>query len=231
MTSETVRRIADKYTMKTADQVQRPKPKHPPEPPLVLPPQSAFWRTRKRDRFIEWDLYAIWVAGPRGPISPGIGHNRIRWPLLMGGTSSFADNVTKNAKRWWPYEPMGVWFRIWVRTPQHAQQLQFLVLEVLEHEQTPNPPWIDVDPYFNVGGRTTEQIEQALGLQPLPADAPTAKVRERGFRVARGKLEQFFVDVAERHGIEAYTDLGVGEELERWDQQEMARQVGDRSRG
>jgi hypothetical protein len=150
MTSEAVKRLADKYMLGTADTLparpRRPDPPEPAPPPVAEAeaaplPGRVRWSGRRLTLWRRWGLVALYVAGPKGPVPRGIGDNRLGWPLRIGlmRGRSFADNITSEMDRYSPYHWQGVWFRVWVPSEAHHGRLALYVVDRLIQEDPAAP--------------------------------------------------------------------------------------------
>ncbi len=144
MTSDAVKRLADKYMLGTADKLpppgSRPRPTARPEAPAELPAGRVRWSAQRRRLFQRWGIAALYVAGPKAPIPRGIGDNRLGWPIRIGGTGkTFADTITRVMDSYSPYHWQGVWFRVWTPSPAHVRRLAYEVLNRLLPEDPEAP--------------------------------------------------------------------------------------------
>jgi hypothetical protein len=243
MTRPDVKALADKYFLKTADQVPSASPKpRPPAPaePAAMPRRTRWSYDRKTD-FQRWGIAALYVAGPRAPVPRGIGDNRLGWPLRFGFTQSWGDTITPIMDTASPYHWQGVWFRLWVPTGPHARTLLTLLVDALapseSFESQPGTledeirrfimaerarhAWHDVGPDFDLP-MPDRKVEALLGLPPLARNATTLQVRERRFLLIRHKFKSALVDLAARHAIETWDDDGVERALDRMERERMA---------
>jgi hypothetical protein len=150
MTSEAVRRLADKYMLETGDRLpprpRRPDPPVPAPPPVdeadaELLPGRVRWSGRRLEMWRRWGLVALYVAGPKGPVPRGIGDNSLGWPLRIGKMQgrTFADNVTRIMDSYSPYHWQGVWFRVWAPSEAHQKRLAGHVIDRLIQEDPAAP--------------------------------------------------------------------------------------------
>lgn len=253
MTSEAVKALADKYCLKTGDQVAPPPPKPaaaqdlvaaPTAPPVV---QRVRWSDEKKAAFKAWGLAALYVAGPKAPVPRGIGDNRLGWPLRFGTMRTWEDPVTRAMDAASPYHWQGIWFRVWTSSPAHVRQLLTLLVdalapsESLEEQQDTmageiarwvraervKKSWLDVGPDFDLP-MSDRKAEQLLGLPPLPRDASEARARERRFLVMQHKFKSAVMALATSSAIECWDDDGVEAALERGERGRMKREVQTR---
>ncbi len=143
MTSDAVKALADKYSLRTGDKIAPPpaRPRAPtafpidivepsPAPQPAEPPRTR-WSTDRARMFKAWGPVALYVAGTRHPVPRGIGDNRLGWPLRIGMTSTWDDGITKNMDAQAPYHWQGVWFRVWTPSTAHYKRLAFEVVNAL----------------------------------------------------------------------------------------------------
>lgn len=245
MTSDAVKRLADKYTMTTADKVPvpPPKPRTVDQPAAApTPRQRQRWDDARKDAFARWGITALYVAGPKAPVPRGIGDNRLGWPLRFGTTKVWEDNVTDVMDGASPYHWQGVWFRVWTPTRPHARQLLTLLVDALSpsegfdsqpgsledeirrfiRAEPARHAWHDVGEDFDFP-TPDRKVEAQLGLTPLPRTAMVSEVRERRFVVVRHKFKAAIIDLAGRHAIETWDDDAVENEVHRRARERLTR--------
>jgi hypothetical protein len=248
MTRPDVKALADKYFLKTADQLAKEPPKaKAPEPPAPRK-ERVRWSYGKKEDFRRWGIAALYVAGPKAPVPRGIGDNRLGWPLRFGTMRTWEDSITRSMDAAAPYHWQGVWFRIWTPSMPHSHQLLALLVDALvpsediesesgslAHEITRwimaertaervKNSWLDVGPDFDLP-MPDRKVEQLLGLTPLARNATTLQVRERRFQLVRHKFKTAIIDLACRHAIETWDDDGVERALDSWEKDRMAKAV------
>jgi hypothetical protein len=242
MTRPDVKALADKYCLKTGDQVQPPPPKPPAlAEPAASPPPRRRWSYDRKADFQRWGIAALYIAGPKAPVPRGIGDNRLGWPLRFGITQSWGDTITPILDTASPYHWQGVWFRVWAPTGPHARTLLTLLVDALapseSFESQPGTledeirrfiraeparhAWHDVGPDFDLP-MPDRKVEQLLGLAPLPRTATTLEARERRFQLIRHKFKDAVIALASRHAIRTWDDDGVERSLDRMERERMA---------
>jgi hypothetical protein len=249
MTSEAVRRLADKYMLKTADMVP-PRPpravalartghRPPPPPPAsdLSPPQRLRWSEERRDLFDRWGVVALYVAGTRGPEPRSLGDNRLCWWLRFGITSNFQDTISRVARDWHPNGWQGVWFRLWTPNREHCVRLQELVIDALAPIAGPVAMAELLDEmdlrticaarhenselWLDVGG----DFETKIGLLEVPRASLDAEAKARRFNELRFR---FSAAIRTLDVIETWDDEGVERMLDKLEAEEAARDVGRR---
>lgn len=134
MSTAATKAIADKYTLKTGDQVAPPKPKEPAPSALKLSP-------RGRDIFNFLEPAALSIVATDGPVSVTLydrhggvrrryGHNRGVWPARVVKGASWRDTATiawdKN-----PLMPMQTQIRLWTRREAERDRLADSVVDLI----------------------------------------------------------------------------------------------------
>jgi hypothetical protein len=254
MTSEAVRRLANKYLLKTADLAPIPPPKprvpmpneararslRPPLPAAVQdlsPPQRVRWNEERRDLFDRWGVVALYVAGTRGPEPRGLGDNRLCWWLRFGITGNYNDAITRIARDWHPNGWQGVWFRLWTPSKEHCVRLQELVIDALAPIAGPVAM---ADVLDEIDLRTIcasrhdhselwldvgADFDTKIGLPNVPSASLDAEAKTRRFNELRFRFFAAIRHLAARNVIETWDDVGVEAVLDRM---EAARDVGRR---
>jgi hypothetical protein len=254
MTSEVVRALADKYSMKTGDLIP-PRPKaretvgaataraRPARPmpaaiPALSPPQRVKWSEERRDLFDRWGVVALYVAGTRGPEPRGLGDNRLCWWLRFGITANYHDSITRIARDWHPNGWQGVWFRLWTPSREHCVRLQELVIDALAPIAGP-VAMADVLDEMDLRTICASRHENSelwldvgsdfdakVGLPNVPSASLDAEAKARRFNKLRFRFASAIRQLAGRNVIETWDDEGIEAALERMEAEQAARDVG-----
>lgn len=116
------------------------------------------WRPDRRPGDRVPAFAALYVAGPKHPVSKRIGDNRGCWPIRFGVTQAWQDQITNGLDGASPLYWQGMLFRVWCATPASASVLESLIREELPREMEPlRKTWLDFGPELDV-----RRLEKAI---------------------------------------------------------------------
>ncbi|KAB2918506.1 MAG: hypothetical protein F9K29_08035 [Hyphomicrobiaceae bacterium] len=249
MTSDAVRRLADKYRLKTGDQVPQPPPRAETTPAVKRRSRRSPEWTRT---FEALQPAAVYIAGYAAPVPRGFADNRGVWPIRIGITTRWVDSLTKEMDRHQPVHWMGVWFRVWTLSFESAGQLAFAVANSIADMLEPGSQggedplsqmhreivrWVraeklrnaflDLGPDFDLEQINTQAVVRDLAL----ADPQTAEEnREQHFRIVRRKFELAIHHLAGDLCIQAWDGEAFDAYIDGLVRQQNARVIGQRPR-
>ena len=128
MTSDTVKALADRYFLKTADQIETPKPK--PEDDHAV--TRLVWPRWKTALFDELKPHAIAVVSTKDngmwPLRGArFGHNRSYRPIKLAYSGSLKDTITPRYNNNPFLVEVGVQIRLWTDSSINAKKFEFIL--------------------------------------------------------------------------------------------------------
>lgn len=115
-------------------------------------PTRERWAPVKKHCFNALEPAAMYVAGNDGPEPRRFGDNMGAWPILLGQTRAWEDNVTPAMDRLSPMRERGVLFRVWTPSYEHSKRLMALSEEMIRYRidqgqaEKLRKSWVDMGP-------------------------------------------------------------------------------------